>query len=364
MGITNSHTSLDTYEANSGWGKSSLVLTSVDCLEEMGHFAVAIDSRSASSAQFSMRVVNYVLSKFGDFGGLLPQSQNPTTITGFEGAVKALLDTGRALERHGKLLVIFLDQFENVFLLQDVLRRIRDLFLKVCDAQTSIVLGFSWKTDLVGLTNDFPYTLRDAITADSKRITLETFSEVETTALLAKLSQELKAPLLKVLEFLLSDFSQGYPWLLKKLCAHVKAQRQAGVPQSEIANGVLNVEQLFQEDLQGLTPQEEDTLRRIARSAPVSVAELGEEFRPEVVQSLVNARLIVRIGAKYDLYWDIFRDYLNTGRVPVQENYILRVQVGSIVKATRLLAESGGSLILASGAMWESQEIVALAACE
>jgi hypothetical protein len=52
----------------------------------------------------------------------------------------------------------------------------------------------------------------------------------------------------------------------------------------------------------------------------------------------------VRIGNKYDVYWDIFRDYLNTGRVPVQENYILRAQAGRVLIATKLLADSGGRI--------------------
>jgi hypothetical protein len=44
------------------------------------------------------------------------------------------------------------------------------------------------------------------------------------------------------------------------------------------------------------------------------------------------------------LYWDIFRDYLNTKKVPVQENYILRVQIAPVWKATKLLVEAGGLL--------------------
>lgn len=332
------------FEANSGWGKSSVVLASVARLKEMGHFAIAIDSRSVSSSQFILRVADYALNKFGDFGGLLSKDNRSTTITGFEGTVRALLSVGQALERNRKVMFIFLDQFENVFFLTETLKRITDLLLKVCDAQTNVVLGFSWKTDLVGLTSEFPYQLRDAIMGSSKRIALETFSEVETTALLDRLSDELQAPLRKDLKFFLSEFSQGYPWLLKKLCAHVKAQREAGVPQSDIANSLLNVEELFQEDLRGLSAEEEEVLRRIAKMAPISVLELGEEFRAGVVQSLVHRRLVVRIGNKYDVYWDIFRDYLNSGRVPVQENYILRTAVGSVLKAIKLLADSNGIL--------------------
>lgn len=332
------------FEANSGWGKSSVVLASVARLRKEGHFAVAIDSRSASSTQFILRVVDYALRKFGNFNGLLSENSVHTTITGFDGAVETIINVGKIIEKNSKVLFIFLDQFENIFVLQDVLKRIRDLFLKVCDAETNVVLGFSWKTDLIGLTNEFPYEMRDTIRGYSKHIALDTFSEVETNALLNRLEEELKAPLRKDLRFFLSEFSQGYPWLLKKLCAHVTAQRDTGVSQSDIANSLLNVEELFKEDLRGLSSEEDEALRRIAKAAPISVSELGEEFKPEVVQSLVNNRLVVRIGNKYDVYWDIFRDYLNVGRLPIQENYMLRAPEGSVLKATKLLVEANGIL--------------------
>lgn len=332
------------FEANSGWGKSSVTLASVERLEKMGHFAISIDSRSSSSSQFLLRVIDYFIYKFKDFNGLISNYETFTPITGFDGAAKALINIAQNLEASQKIIFIFLDQFENIFFQTETLKRITNMFLKVCDAQTNVVFGFSWKTDLVGLTNEFPYQLRDTIVASSKRIALNTFSEFETTALLDKLGGELRAPLRKDLKFLLSEFSQGYPWLLKKLCAHIKAQREAGVTQLDIANSLLNVEELFQEDVRGLTPEEEDGLKRIAKSAPIALAELGEKLNPTVVQSLVNRRLVVRIGPKFDIYWDIFRDYLNAGRVPVLENYILRVQTGSIIKATKLLKENNGIL--------------------
>ena len=333
------------FEANSGWGKSSVVLACLARLREKEHFSVAIDSRSASSSQFILRVVDYILKKFGNFNCLISEEYKPKTITGFEGAVETLLLIGKELERHNKVLFIFLDQFENLFFLHDALKRVRDLFFKVQDAQTNVVLGFSWKTDLVGLTSEFPYRIRDDITNSSEQIPLDTFSNVETNALLDKLSEEIQAPLRKDLKFFLSEFSQGYPWLLKKLCAHVKAQIENGTPQADIANSLLNIEELFLVDLRGLTTEEQDALHRMARLAPISIQELGEEFPTEVIQSLVNRRLLIRIGRKYDVYWDIFRDYLNTGRVPVQENYILRMQVGSVVRATKLLSEASGKLL-------------------
>jgi hypothetical protein len=75
--------------------------------------------------------------------------------------------------------------------------------------------------------------------------------------------------------------------------------------------------------------------------------ELGEDFRAQTVQSLIDRRLIVRVGNKYDIYWDIFRDYLNGGKLPIQDNYIIRMQVGSVSKAVKHLVEAGSNLTAA-----------------
>ena len=204
------------FEANSGWGKSSVVLASVARLRRAGHFAVAIDSRTASSSQFILQAVDYALNTPHGTNGLPAQERLSSVITGFDGAFEALAGVGNTLEGQNKVLFIFLDQFENLFFLTDSLARIRDLFVKIVDAQTNVAFGFSWKTDLVGLTNEFPYQIRDTVTGASKRMSLDTFSDIETNALLDRLSEDLHAPLRKDLRFFLSEFSQGYPWLLKE----------------------------------------------------------------------------------------------------------------------------------------------------
>jgi hypothetical protein len=328
--------------ANSGWGKSSVVLAAVDRLKRNGHLAIAIDSRSASTSQFILRAIDYAIREFGKVCESSEIMALDGRITGFDGAVNALLTTGQAMEKDARLVFLFFDQFENIFFLPGALKKIRDILLKMCDSQTNIVFGFSWKTDLFGLTTEFPYTIRDEIENCSRKIILETFSDAEAAALLKRLSQELGAPLRKDLQFFLIEFSQGYPWLLKRLCAHVKVQRQMGVLQQNIADALLNVKQLFQEDLRGLSTEEEDTLRRIAKIAPVTISEFGEEYPPEIVQALVNRRLIVRVANKYDIYWDIFRDFLNTGRLPIQDNYILHLQMGSVIRAARILYDANG----------------------
>jgi Restriction endonuclease len=101
------------FTANSGWGKSSVVLRCAEMLKQQEHFAVVIDSRTASSSQFILRVVEYVFKKFNDFDGVIPENDGKLGITGFDGAANVLIELGRILEHHNRVLFIFLDQFEK-----------------------------------------------------------------------------------------------------------------------------------------------------------------------------------------------------------------------------------------------------------
>ena len=334
-------------EASSGWGKSSFILSAVRQLQDDGHFAIAIDSRSASSSQFVLQTVSRLGRDVEGLSEVLGPEVLDEPVTGFDGAFEVLRDVSAALEARRQVLVVFLDQFENVFFLPDVLDRIAELFSRLTDLGGNVLLGFAWKTDLVGVMDDFPFEQRNAIRSASRVVALPRFGEEETSAMLEQLRRDMRVSGLRQdLRFLLSDFSQGYPWLLKKLCAHVSGQKRAGATQADIATSVLNVDELFDEDLRGLSSAEEEVLRAVANLAPILVSELGDDFDPSIVQSLVDLRLVVRVGNKYDIYWDIFRDYLNTGRLPVQENYILRLTVASVLPRLKLLVEAGGVMQL------------------
>jgi len=59
-------------EANSGWGKSSLALKCVDIFRRNGHYAIAIDSRTASSSQFVLKVMEYTIHMLGNYSEAVP----------------------------------------------------------------------------------------------------------------------------------------------------------------------------------------------------------------------------------------------------------------------------------------------------
>ena len=71
-----------------------------------------------------------------------------------------------------------------------------------------------------------------------------------------------------------------------------------------------------------------------------------ERVTSSVVESLLNRRLVVQVGERLDTYWDIFRDYLNTGRIPVEDSYILRQGPVSVSRLLReVVADDGDSRV-------------------
>ncbi len=332
------------FEGPSGWGKSSLVLASVSRLEKMGHFAVAIDSRTAASSSFIPGLIQYAVEKYGDFGGILPQSDRSKSMTNVDSGAGSILEIGKVLESSGKLLFIFLDQFEPRFFLPGVIEHIKELFLKICREQTNIVLGFSWNKDLVSAAHGFYSELGNAVTDNSQKMILNSFSGTETDALLKKLRDELNETLTGDLRWFLMEFSQGYPWLLKMLCFHVKVARQSGIPQEYIAGNLLSVEELFQHDLGKLSDKARVSLIHIAKFAPMRPTESPKILDPQVVKNLIDQGLVLKIGNTVDVWGEVFRNYLNNGILPFHDNPILGAGAGDVVKAVKILHGAGGLL--------------------
>lgn len=331
-------------EAPTGWGKSSIVLAGVEYLQKMGHFAVAIDCRTASSTTFIPCVIEYIMEKLDDVDERIVETEQPKPVKTFGSAVRSMLEMGHILESRTKLMLIFFDQFENNFFLPDVMKQIRDLFLKVVEKQTHIVLGFSWDKDLVLSSPAFSEERFEVFLRNSKKMVLSGFSGSETDAFLKKLGKEVDEPLTKDLRSFLIKFSRGYPWLLKALCFHVKVARQSGIPQPDIPEILLCIEELFQQELQDLTDTEQTTLHQIAKFIPGRPGESYEQFDPQSIQSLVNQGLVNRIGNTFDVSWNIFKDYLNTGHLPFRSQYLLDASVGQITHGITILHAAGGIL--------------------
>jgi hypothetical protein len=330
-------------EGPAGWGKSSMVLASVAHLQKKGHFATAVDCRTASSSTFISRVIDYILEKYGDLDGRTDGEKQKEEISELGRSVRMILDFGQILESQNKLLFIFLDPFEHILFLPGVLNQIKTFFLKIIKHQINIVLGFTWDRDLVVSSRAFFDKRFNAVIDKCLKMNLTTFSKAEMGMFLKKLGKELDETLTEDLQSFLEAFSHGYPWLMKMLCFHVMVARQSGISQAYIPGILLDIEELFQQELQYLSDKEQASLHQIAKSTLGRPAPL-ETFNHKILQKLMHQGLIHRIGNVVDISWHIFRDYLNTGNLPLGDHYLFSTAVDPVMHGIEILHAAEGNL--------------------
>jgi hypothetical protein len=326
------------FNAQSGWGKSSLALKFAEVVEASGGTALVMDSRTASSSRYVTEVLRRAIDQAVQkgllrLGPIVSWASLPSALATIRNAVWTSPD---------KSVLIFFDQFENVFRSPEITQTFRDLVLGISDVQGPIIIGFAWKTDLVGWIEGYPYQFRDEIRSASETLLVEPFGSTEVTTLLDRLQRKAQVNLGRDLRTRLREYSQGLPWLLKKLADHVLRELGSGTSPEQLLADALNIQNLFDVDLAQLEPESLEILKHVARNAPVSAGEVTDRYAPEAVQSLVDRRLVVQVGDRLDTYWDIFRDYLNTGRVPLEETYILRSAPNQIARMLPLVMKGGG----------------------
>jgi hypothetical protein len=327
--------------AQSGWGKSSLALKLGDMATRAKGVATVLDARTADQPRYVIEVLRRVASEAEAAGILaLPAAASWASL-------ESGLATLRASEwRSNRPVVAFFDQFENVFRDVELTRAFRDLALGARDIPGPLLIGFAWKTDLVGWTEGHPYQLRDDIRGAGAVVVVEPFGPKEVEVILGRIAKQAEVRLLPDLRSRLRAYSQGLPWLLKKLADHVLRELKKGETQEGLLAESLNVVGLFEADLAELSPTEHQVLRHIAKFAPISANEVTERFGPDQVQSLVDRRLVVQVGDRLDTYWDTFRDFLNTGSVPVQESWILRQTPLSVGRLLSTVVGQGGDAVV------------------
>lgn len=333
--------------AKSGWGKSSLALRLGREVENAGGVALVVDTRTAERRDFVAAAMETLLRKSEDRRLLaMPEETAYGSLSSIMGSLRRAAWSAR----RRPLLIVF-DQFENVFRDESLTREFRDLAVLIREIAAPVTVGFAWKTDLVGWTEDHPYRLRDEIRATADVAVLDPFGPREIETLLRRLEKTLNEKLDRELRQRLRELSQGLPWLFKKLASHIKSEVERGASQEELVRESLNVQALFENDLAELSPAEQEGLRTIARSAPAVVSELEEAVSTSILQSLLNRRLVVQVGERIDTYWDTFRDFLLTGQVAIEDSYMIRYgPVSGVSKLLRAALAAGGDIAVPAAA--------------
>jgi len=346
-----SRTRILAIKAPSGWGKSSFVLKIANSAQNIRNrkkcFVYAVDSRAASSKRFGELALALAITaaqKEGFISVSSPLGFGGTANPFADHNVKAALEE---LQRDGKVLCLIFDQFEELLYkaeLETVFDEIRALCNSVDEAQENIVIGFSWKTDGTIPTEHKAYYLWQNLADRRKEIELDPFSAREVSHALTIFAKEMGQPLAPQLRRLLEDHCQGYPWLLKKLCIHIMDLVRDGLDQNDILVRSLSIQELFKKDIERMAPNEFSCAKEIAMTAPADFFRIVETYGDSVVNQLLDKRLIIRSGTRLSIYWDIFKDYLLTERVPyIPITYVPQTPFPAFATGLRFLLRNEGA---------------------
>lgn len=328
--------------SRSGVGKSSLLLKAPTALDAP---FVTVDGRSIRTAADVRLVVTEAMLRTDDELG----SGGPSEPRSLEESAAALEALGARLREAEAVLAIQIDQFESTLRLPAVF----DALLNLVETSTSQRLPIVW---IFARKNDVAVTFDEGAQVDLGRLNqisrptrLEDFNTDESRLMFDQLQQALGEVVRPDLANAISTFSAGFPWLHKRLCAHVLTMNAEGVTQRELVQAGLRAEDLFEEDLAGLTEQDRALLRRIALHLPATAGELASHLEAEISASRLTEKLNDFLGNKllrlsgdiYDAYNDVFKTYLVTDQIPFEARYVYRVPPRAAIELLRRIAAMG-----------------------
>jgi hypothetical protein len=330
--------------SRSGVGKSSLLLKVADSVN--AYALATVDGRNIQVPPDVRLVVADLITNARNNSGYaaqIPERQ--------EDVSDALRKLGAAAKVGERLVVVQIDQFEALLSRPRVFQVVLDLVL----ASTTWGLPVLW---VMARKNDLAATFDEGAEIDLHRlnelshaIRLDDFSPFEEQILIDQLGKELGDRVSEELKDVILTFAAGFPWLLKRVGAHIIGMHRQGVNQKELARGGLRAEDLFNEDLAGLQEQDKALLRTMAANMPNAASELAKRLEGEVSVERLTLKLNEFLGLKllrlsgdvYDTYNDVFKAYVLTDRVPFQTRFVLRVTPGPALALLSKIVDEGPS---------------------
>lgn len=309
---------------NSGLGKSSLIITLSEKAKNRHQkqklFLYAIDVRAAKSPEYIYSALLKTLKEaqqkgFGD-SDIKLQITNVNHPLESESISKYLF----SLEDSKQLIVLVFDQFEELFSkpeLFELFTNATNISLDASSLKANLCIGFAWKTDSTTHSEHPAYFFWHRLSDHRIVRKLNPFSDRESNAVINKFEDVIGEKVHSDLRHNLIVSSQGYPWLLKKLCIHLHEKILSGQRQEELLENKLDISSLFASDLEELNGHEVRALKFIAQRAPVDLVDTIDTCGEDVVISLLHKRLIIKSGIRLNIYWDIFREYILTQSIPI-----------------------------------------------
>ena len=265
---------------------------------------------------------------------------------------ESILLTIDKLEQSNKTIIIIFDQFEEI-LSKESLSFIYNSFKLVAyeidSLKRNIVLGFCWRTDISLPAKHQAYFTWHELERIRKNIDLNEFpfSGKDSQEVLNKFGQHLKEngkqlpP--KIKNWILEN-CQNLPWLIKKICGDIYNQN---LNNSDFTNKKIitkfDIKKIFDRDISRyiISEEHESCLKYVATNSPLPKIDVCSKFDSSVINNLLVSKLVIETGSNYKIYWDIFREYILEGKLPVINiTYKPRTQISTLLKIFRLLNQN------------------------
>ncbi|MFP3977626.1 restriction endonuclease [Marinobacter sp. KMM 10035] len=343
----NSGTRIFAITGNSGLGKSSLIAKLRDRSRnhhyKKKYFIYAVDMRGAREPSYisASLIASLREAQKNGFGADIDLTLTDPGSPLSSDSIKNYL---QSLSSSDQVVCLVFDQFEELYSkpeLFGIFNAAKDLMLDVASSQSNFVLGFAWKTDSTTQQDHPAYHLWHELSDHRREYRLDVFDNGEISKSITQFEKEVGQKVSAEIRHQITEVSQGFPWLLKKLCINL----YEGIVKGEKTDTLLldlDVGRLFEADLTILSPHELSCLKLIAQKAPADWSEIIEISGTTVLNNLVHKRLVIKSGDRLNVYWDIFKDYLLTGRVPVVPyNYIPTSDPSSLLNVCKILELEG-----------------------
>lgn len=308
-------------KSRSGVGKSSILAVLSEKFGEMEYNVELHDARDIKS----------VIDIYSIIGRFVKSKRIPTDFTQIENELVKYSNSGEKG-------IFIVDQFESTFLQPEIFNAYENIASIIYKINNNIYFCLARKNDQLTTYDDSLISLQK-LNSISQNFELKDFTKEEAKELLDKINDNSSKRISKdVLAYIL-EFAQGFPWLLKRTMAHIlKLTINENISQKQLIGTGLMLDDLFEEELEGLEEIEKEYLSRICSKLPADFHQLQrhfdeDPFLPKILDKLTQARLLRLTGDTYDTYNDVFKEYLVYQKLPeFKHQHIYRQHPNSVLK--------------------------------
>lgn len=307
-------------KSRSGVGKSSTLALLSKRFEEKGYNVELHDARDIKS----------IVDIYSIIGRFIGNNTIPQNYTQIENQIVL-----KANQKEKSIFIV--DQFESTFLQPEIFNAYETIAKIIYQANKNVFFCLARKNDQLTTYDDSLISLQQ-LNSISRNFELKDFSKEEAKELLDRINgQSIKKISRDVLAYVL-EFAQGFPWLLKRTMAHIlKLTIEDNISQKQLIGTGLMLDDLFEEELEGLEEIEKEYLTKICSKLPADFHQLQRHFDedpllPKMLDKLTQVRLLRLTGDTYDTYNDVFKEYLVYQKLPeFRHQHIYRQHPNSVI---------------------------------